>query len=392
VVPNLWGVMIGPPGSKKSPVINEAKRFLQQFDRRWRLEYEQARQDYEAELAALKKAKPREQAAEEAEHQGPIEPRRRRALVNDATAEALHEVLAANPAGVLVLRDELPGWLGGLEKQGREGDRGLWLETWSGDGAYNSVRIARGATDADALCVSLFGGVQPGPWMEYAAKAPADGMLQRFQILVWPDPLPIIQLVDRAPNQGAEERMEAVFERLIEMAVEPPLRLRFTDDAQELHDEWLTKLEERIANGADRPAFTNHLSKYRSLMPALACTFELVENANAQSISLDAARRGAAFCDYLESHAERSYQARTDSVYQAARTLVTKIETGALGASGRFSLREAYRHGWMGLGTAAEARAACEVLTDYGWIRPLPVRPGNGRPPESFEVNPEVCG
>ena len=51
----------------------------------------------------------------------------------DATTEKLHEILNENPAGVFVVRDELTGWLGELDKPGREGERAFYLQAWNGD-------------------------------------------------------------------------------------------------------------------------------------------------------------------------------------------------------------------------------------------------------------------
>lgn len=44
-------------------------------------------------------------------------PVRKRYLTNDATVEKLGELLSENPAGVMVFRDELIGWLHSLEKE-----------------------------------------------------------------------------------------------------------------------------------------------------------------------------------------------------------------------------------------------------------------------------------
>ena len=165
------------------------------------------------------------QAGGDTDREPPHAPVRRRALINDVTYEAMHVVLAESPAGILQIRDELPGWLASIDKSGREGDRGFFLETWNGDGAYHSARIGRGSTDTDGMCVSLFGGVQPEPWMNYVAGATDDGMIQRFQVIVYPNPLPRVKTVDRAPDQEAEARIVALFERLVAMPAEPYLHL-----------------------------------------------------------------------------------------------------------------------------------------------------------------------
>jgi hypothetical protein len=47
-----------------------------------------------------------------------------------------------NPAGVLVIRDELSGWLATLDKPGLKGERGFFLSTWNGDTGYTMDRLA----------------------------------------------------------------------------------------------------------------------------------------------------------------------------------------------------------------------------------------------------------
>jgi len=59
------------------------------------------------------------------------------------------------------------------------------------------------------------------------------------------------------------------------------------------------------------PALISHMSKYRSLMPALAVLFELAEwatgNGSADTVSLEHTRQAALYCAYLESQARRVY-------------------------------------------------------------------------------------
>ena len=43
------------------------------------------------------------------------------------------ELLRDNPTGLLVLRDELVGFIASWDKEGREGKRAFYLETWNGN-------------------------------------------------------------------------------------------------------------------------------------------------------------------------------------------------------------------------------------------------------------------
>ena len=87
----------------------------------------------------------------------------RRYIVTDATVEKLGELLNQNPRGLILVRDELSGWLQSLDKQGRGGDREFYLESWNGDGSYVVDRIGRGTIRVPALTLSLIGTIQPGP-------------------------------------------------------------------------------------------------------------------------------------------------------------------------------------------------------------------------------------
>src|SRR5581483_5066545 len=98
-------------------------------------------------------------------------PLRRRYLTNDVTVEKLGEILSANPRGILVFRDELLGLFKNLDREGSEGARAFFLEAWNGDGRFTYDRIGRGTVEIEAACLSLLGGIQPGPLMEYQQSA-----------------------------------------------------------------------------------------------------------------------------------------------------------------------------------------------------------------------------
>jgi hypothetical protein len=130
--------------------------------------------------------------------------------------------MTGNTRGVLVFRDELTGLLKTLDKDGREADKGFYLEAWNGTGRFTYDRIGRGTIDIDAACVSLLGGIQPGPFSAYIARVARgggddDGLMQRFQLTVWPDVSSTWSNQDRAPDTAAREAAWAVYHRLYQI-------------------------------------------------------------------------------------------------------------------------------------------------------------------------------
>ena len=120
--------------------------------------------------------------------------------------------------------------------------------------SFDTDRIGRGSIFIPNLCVSLFGGIQPDKliaYLEQAAHALAnDGMLQRFQLLVYPDHR-AWEWVDRRPNRTARDRVFDVFEKL--STLEPVTwgavsadnfgkfpYFRFDEGAQEIYIQWST--------------------------------------------------------------------------------------------------------------------------------------------------------
>jgi putative DNA primase/helicase len=331
----------------------------------------------------------------------PMPPVCRRLIVNDATFEALHQTMAENPAGVFVIRDELTGWWAMLDRAGREGERAFCLQAWLGDTGHTIDRIGRGTIHVEACCMSMLGGIQPGRLRSYLADAlhdgPSnDGLIQRFQLLVWPDTQPGWTYVDRPPDAMAEQQAARIFLKLTELDPENPSCYRFSPDAQELFIDWLAELEEKLRGDELHPAVVSHLSKFRKTMPALALLFQMADwtadNGGVGVVSLDHARQAAAWTAYLEDHARRVYSCITTPQLRAARELAGKIKSRVVGGDGSFTCRDVYLKGWTGLDSPEAVRLAADLLADAGWLREQNDAPGpsGGRPSSRYWVNPKV--
>lgn len=414
VVPNLWGAIIAPPGFMKSPVLRAITLPLSHIEDVWRAEHSEESSEYESakEEAELRHQAWREDCKRAFRKNQPVPiqpdksisaPMQRRLVLTDATFEKLHEILSENPAGVLVVRDELTGWLAQLDRQGREGDRAFFLQAWNGDAGFTVDRIGRGSIHVPAVCVSLLGNIQPSRLRGYLSEVLEggtrdDGLFQRFQILVWPDSLKEWRLVDRSPNGAALVAAEKVYSQLANLSVDAPVRMSFNSDAQRLFNNWWTELENKLRGDSGLPSpLITHFAKYRGLMPTLAGLFELADVAVTGSvgpellISLEHTKQSAAFCDYLASHARRVYACVVTPECRSARELARHIR--AKDISETFSPRNVYLRGWSGLDTPERARGALSVLEDAGWVRRVECapNPSGGRPSQEWSVNPKVA-
>lgn len=428
IIPNLWGGIVGDPSAKKSPAWGAALKPVDRLVARAHEEHQEALAEYETErvvFAAQKdaiesrikeaarkpsKGDPVTIAKELRSHceQAPSVPVRRRYKTNDSTVEKLGELLRENPAGLLVLRDELVGLIATWEREGREGDRTFFLEGWNGNQSFDTDRIGRGHISIPNLCLSVFGGIQPDKltgYLELAERSLAnDGMLQRFQILVYPNARRW-EWRDRAPDGAARDTAFEVVEKLANF--DPPAwgaapaddfakfpYFHFSEKAQTVFIEWSGEIHQTRMPNEEEPIMHQHLAKFDKLFPALALIFHLVdcaENGNRGPVSMESALRAAAWCEFLEAHARRCYGLLKDDGLRAAQALSTKLERGKLRDG--FTLRDVRRNQWRSL-TADEAiRAAIDWLEDEDWLQSETTGgtgPGSGRRTQRYHINPVI--
>ena len=430
LVPNLWGGIVGDPSVKKSPAWGVALKPLDRLianaleeHRAEVADYETAKVVFDAQTDAIEgrikeaakkssKGDPAAIARQLRTHraQAPPPPVLRRYKTNDSTVEKLGELLRDNPAGLLGLRDELVGLIATWEREGREGDRAFFLEGWNGDQSFDTDRIGRGHVSIPNVCVSIFGGIQPDKltvYLEQAAHALAnDGMLQRFQVLVYPDPLRW-EWRNRPPDKSARDAVYALFATLA--GFEPvgwgaaPADgftkfpwFRFDQDAQALFIEWSEDLHRNRIPKEDEPIVRQHLAKFEKLAPALALILHLVDGAGGGirgPVTKNAFLRAAAWCEFLEAHARRCYGLLKDDGLRAAQALAVKLQAGAL--QDGFTLRDVRRNQWRRLTRDNEIQAALDWLEDEDWLRSRRsggVGPGTGRRTLRYHINPAIRG
>lgn len=409
--PHLWCGVVGDSGSSKSPgadcllrdvLPRVESRMREDFPDRaaeWRAaaEMHAARQEqWEKDVRAAAKAgnapplPPRDQAPPE-----PQEPRLRQ---SDVTIEKVASLLAsAAPKGLLIVRDELAGWLLGMTAYNDAG-RSFWLEAYGG----RPYRVERQKSplpiEVPRLAVAVMGGTQPDKLAEMFADAD-DGLLARF-IWAWPEPKPF-RLGRTAPNAGfAVEALDRL--RLLDLtpasleAPAAPVLVPLVAEALPMLEAFARDMQDTQANagGLLRSAY----GKARGLAVRLALVLEFLRWAGTSGqaapprVVSEAAFSDA--CDLVANYfmpmAVRVYgDAATPPAERNATTLarwIMKVKPSEV------HIRALQREVRLpGLRTAEDIRAACGALVEGDWLR-LPA-PGSqqGRGKVAYPVNPAIA-
>lgn len=420
-VGNLWGCVVARPGSLKSPAANEALAPLR------RLEALAAEQNGDAvakHKAAEAVFKLEREAADITARQAlkakgvkdghgdamaaftalaePERPPMKRFLTSDATVEKLGEICADNPDGVMVYRDELLSLFADLDNPEKASARGFFMTGWSGAESYTFDRIMRGTVRVAAVNLSLCGTTQPirlASYIRDSLKRYDDGMVQRLQLLAWPDFSQEFREVDRYPNSDARRTAHDCYTELANLDVQEigaqrddmgasgavPF-LRFCGEAQESFSDWRSGLERKVRGDDLSPQLAAHLAKYRGLVPRLALICHLA-NGGSGPVSLEAAVQSWRWADYLESHARRAYASLSLDSAEAARMIWRRLAKGDL--ANPFTARDIQRKGWSGLTGKERVASGLATLLDADWLMATPIETG-GRPSIQYSFNPKA--
>lgn len=416
--PNLWGLLVGRPSAMKSPAMQSMRGPFQVIADRANKDYEESIKSYELELAAYNIRKKGYEEVYKSKCKKSIEkgllvydqkfqceempqkPKRKRYKTEDPTVEKLGEMFAENPQGMLLFRDEISGWLYSFEKTGRENDRQFFLESWSGKEDFDVDRISRGSLHVSALCLSIFGSIQPGPLSQYIRSAMKggigdDGLIQRFQVMVWPDVKADWDLVQGMLTPEQEARVQDLFDFIDKLQFdtdENPVFLYFTEEAQALFDIWQERHEKLLRKGDLPPHIESHLAKYKKLLPALCLILEHIHAAvrteYPQEISYQTLEKAMTWLKYFESHACRIYGSGVNAIPKTAVELINRLQKGEIKEP--FSVRDVYySHHWSGLSNAAEVEEVVQFLVEKNYLKNAPVKTV-GRTTIKYWVHPKV--
>ncbi|MDO6584815.1 YfjI family protein [Salipiger sp. 1_MG-2023] len=406
--PVVWSVIIGNPSAGKSPAMDAVLVPLKRVERAMReaAQFELAEWRGKAEVAKLAESAWKEavKAAIKSGDEPPArpssanpgaEPPMPRLAVSDATVEKLAVIMAGQPRGTLMARDELAGWLGNMSRYSGGSDRPFWLESYGGR-SFSVERMGRDPVYIDRLTIGVLGGIQPDRLRSLLMKSDDDGLLARF-LPVWPHPAPVKRpdaLHDEAFIDNALRRL-----LLLEMPVDDeghkrPWFIPFEDDARDLLDmfrqfvrEWEIGAEGLLLSFVGKlPGLAVRLSLVLAMMEWATGEFDEPHTVTAHHFG----RASHLVAEYLLPMARRAYAEHAGGQSQrAGRALAALIREEGWQ---RFTARDVRRKQRTHLQDMQAINPALKILETADLVKliEVPSGPKGGAPKRLYSVNPLV--
>ena len=393
----LWCAVVGAPSVKKSPSIKRATKRLRKID----IDLHEKNTANQASYNdALEKWK--EDKKDAKKNGGPVSappeaPKNTRMVVEDATVEALADIMKDNTRGLLCIQDELSGWFGAMDvysgsKGGGSKDRAFHLQCYNG-GPKLVDRIGRGNTLVPNTSYCMIGGIQPDAIRKIASGMTDDGLMQRFMIVVGGN----TRSIDRESDGDAIRGYADLIDWLYGLQAASERRVILTDEAHKVREDFEEYTRTLITYPAFPGGLRSHLGKWEGLFARLLLLYHSIECYSQRKHPLALQVSGAtAECvvrlmrNFLLPHSLAYYTdilgAAGDlehSRWIAGHILSKKLET----VTNRDLLR-AYKQ-WRGLDDWRRQRIT-ESLCDMGWMTPVGDAARSKRGAHTWAINARV--
>jgi hypothetical protein len=311
--PVIWAVTIAYSGDRKSPGFDAAAAPLLDIQMDLVDSHQEETARYNQDMNAWKE-KPKNERGEE-----PTKPAEAPCYVtSDATIEAVGDLLADNPRGLLLARDELDGWFQGFTRyKGKGGgtDRPHWLELHrAGTLRLHRLTRERGPLSVRRACCSVTGTIQPAILARSLDdEALAAGLGARFLLAMPPSKK------RRWSETEVSEDLSSKYVRLladllaltlVDERKRRPHVLGLDSSAKQIWVHWYNRWGECIAASEGEQAAS--LAKLEGYALRLALIHHVVTHAALETVELHpvgerSLRAGIALAEWFAYEARRVY-------------------------------------------------------------------------------------
>ena len=381
----LWLVIIGNPSSRKSPAMEDILNMLGQIDRDFAHEHTEACKRLEKKIIEARKEKEDWEkavaAGENAAHMPPeipSRPKQKRIYTDNFTQEALEQIQADNPKGVVCLKDELTGFLGqmGRYSGARDADKAYYLSCYDGKKVISDkIKYEGRPLRIEKAALSIIGGIQPDR-LHLLTSGDDDGFAARFLPLAppktlftgGPDP-------DDEPDDALMLDVLRILSRYEHDENGNPVVMLLDDEAVTVFRDWMVRHDRKTGN------LSGKLGSFASKQPGqvlrLALVLECLKGAlntslyddkEPEIVSLDSLNGAIRLIDEYFMPAIRNMLGGLSLApdMAGARAIAQRIVRDRPNRINSTEIRCKWRI--EGLKTAKDVKGAVQVLIDAGWL------------------------
>jgi hypothetical protein len=220
----------------------------------------------------------------------------------------------------------------------------------------------------------------------------ADGFMQRFQFVCYPDQKKVYTLPNEAMPAPLENEIQRVMELLDAETSNQTRHLSFSPEAQIYFDEWLVKHENDSRSGNHPLYWESHLGKQAKAVAVLTIVLhrlsEVLTGELKDHVTLEILKAALEAQTYYLAHARRCYDSIVGGAVSDAEVILNLVRQKRL--TKRFKAQDIYHQGLGGLSDSVRVRAALELLQDYGWLASEKDGGATGRRNEFWVVYPRM--
>lgn len=321
----LYMALVGSPGLGKTPALNKAINPLINKEIEYRDAYKEAKATF-AQLSA---------EAKEDKGEKPPSPLCRELIIDDSTTEAVAGLMHDNPKGLTLIKDELMGFIGNMNKYNKGADAEFWLSTWSNTTAKTN-RSTKETIFVKSSYVTIVGGIQKNVVKKLTTQDNVNnGFAARFLFVV-PDSFDRKKDTDYEPDLTIIDKyskaLNTLFESLESACGSPvlhdgyligcginPAIIRMTTEAKTIFRDWKNSMVDKGNNSSsdwERGSLTKleayclRFSLILELMNASCNDIEIKKTGDEKepamniSIQPETVTRAIQLCGYFEATME----------------------------------------------------------------------------------------
>jgi hypothetical protein len=427
ITPNLSGMIIADPGSRKSAPVrlvtepftdlekadaksrmknakNDAKQLSKQKFKN--LAYEKKARSLSAELLdhpptsdEYKKIEKQLDDALEKHQDMPKIKAPKMLVVQDPTLKGLLQIAEDQSEPVLIYKDELAPFLEEVYASKNSGFRRYLIEAMDGKNSYTNVTAHKSIQTVKPPIISLIGTTQPSVILKTVGKIAAekvadDGYLDRFQLLAFPKSSYVME--NAANLEHVDEQsidLLTVLVKLLYKSSKGTIKVTLGNKAKKRFSDYKVTISNLQKSENVSPNVKNKLSKYPDMMLSIALVIAVLrtfENDPSSIFTLKTLKSSdlkmaSKWTKYYFQHLKKLWGSKSIKMENTLK-IIENIDY-LLDENKCFSTRDITQRNWSGINKDTDkAKAALQLLVDEGVIKSVNTYKGTGRPSEKWQL------